>query len=315
MPGAARIIFAGSPDFAVPTLDTLLASSHDVVAVLTQPDRPAGRGRRLQAGPVKQVAVAAGVPVLQPATLADSDIQSQLERLQPDLLVVVAYGLLLPPQVLALPTAGCVNVHASLLPRWRGASPIQMAVLAGDESTGVCIMQMDAGLDTGPVYACEQLTIGRTETAGELHDRLAVLGGKLLGTCLDPILAGELQPEPQSDEGVTYAARLRKIDAVIDWQQSAVSIDRAIRAYIPWPVAQTTLHGTQLRCWSAEVAARAADRRAEPGAVLGVNDAGILVQTGDGVLLLTEVQAPGRKRLAANLFANAGSVSGAVLGK
>jgi methionyl-tRNA formyltransferase len=313
MQAPARIIFAGTPEFAVPTLDALLKSGHDVVAVLTQPDRPAGRGRKVQFGPVKQAALAAGLPVFQPVTLAGVDEQEQLAALSPDLMVVVAYGLLLPGTVLQIPRVACVNVHASLLPRWRGASPIQAALLAGDSETGVSIMQMDAGLDTGPVYCSESLSIEPHESAAELHDRLAALGGRLLADVVDTILSGELQATAQPTAGVSYAGRIRKADSVINWSLPATSIDQLIRAYNPWPVAQTSLDGKQLRCWAAQVDDRLADTSKQPGTIIGTDESGIQVQTGKGVLVLTQVQAPGRKRISATEFANARSLAGAVL--
>jgi methionyl-tRNA formyltransferase len=315
----ARIVFAGSPEFAVSTLAALLASQHEVVAVLTQPDRPAGRGRSMQPGPVKIAALNAGVPVLQPVSLKETDVQGHLRELEPDLMVVVAYGMLLPEAVLTIPAVGCINVHASLLPRWRGASPIQAAILAGDVETGVSIMQMDVGLDTGPVYCMEKLTIGVHETAGELHDRLAALGGKLLEQILDPVLAGKLRPVAQSAEGITYAGRINKADGQIDWTKSAVEINHSIHAYNPWPVAQTSLAGEQLRCWASCVADQPVNESSQsnlkPGKVLGLIDAGIEVQTGSGVLVLTEVQAPGRKRIAARDFANAHALEKVILGQ
>jgi len=314
----ARIIFAGSPEFAVPTLKALLDSGHEVVAVLTQPDRPSGRGRTLRPGPVKAAALAADVPVLQPVSLKDPAVQGRLRDLAPDLMVVVAYGMLLPESILAIPAAGCINVHASLLPRWRGASPIQSAILAGDSESGISIMKMDVGLDTGPVYCAEKLPIGAHESAGELHERLALLGGQLLARTIDPILEHKLMPVAQSSEGVTYAGRINKSDGQIDWTKSAVDIDHSIRAYNPWPVAQTSFAGEQLRCWSARVAESSpdeAEQSREPGAVLGTNDAGIAVQTGRGVLVLTEVQAPGRKRIAAFDFARAHSLANVILGQ
>ena len=318
MKNKARIIFAGSPEFAVPTLDALLASRHEVVAVLTQPDRPSGRGRSLQPGPVKVAAQVADVPVLQPVSLKDADIQQKLLELSPDLMIVVAYGMLLPEEVLAIPSAGCINVHASLLPRWRGASPIQSAILAGDTETGISIMRMDIGLDTGPVYCMEKLAIAAHESAGELHDRLATLGGKLLARTIDPILESKVRPIAQSATGVSYAGRINKADGQIDWTDSAVAIDRRIRAYNPWPVAQTSLDGKQLRCWSSRVAepyaTETAANSAVPGTVLGSTDAGIAVLTGKGVLVLTEVQAPGRNRVAALDFAHSHSLDNVILG-
>ena len=319
MTNKARIIFAGSPDFAAPALKALLQSPHEVVAVLTQPDRPAGRGRELRASPVKLAAGNAAIPVLQPESLGEAGIQNALRGLDADLMVVVAYGLLLPSEVLALPRVACVNLHASRLPRWRGASPIQMAVLAGDSETGVCLMQMDEGLDTGPVYAESRVTIGETETAGELHDRLAILAAELLGASLDGSLDGSLIAHVQPDDGVSYAPRINKSDGIIDWSWSAVEIDRRIRAFNPWPVAQTSLHGKLLRCWSAELTGDIADEIASgtsvPGSVLAATRAGITVRTGDGTLLLTRVQESGRNQVAAGEFGRARDMNGAVLGK
>lgn len=314
MQAPARIIFAGTPDFAVPSLQALLTSGHDVVAVLTQPDRPMGRGRKVQFGPVKSVAIAAGLPVLQPEGLSGPAEQQQLAALSPDLMVVVAYGLLLPEPVLRIPRFGCVNVHASLLPRWRGASPIQSALLEGDSETGVSIMQMDAGLDTGPVYCSESVSVKPHESAAELHDRLAALGGRLLADSIDPILAGELHATAQPVTGVTYAGRIRKADSVIDWSATAKRIDQLIRAYNPWPVAQTSLDGKQLRCWAAYADDQSTDTHDRPGTVVGQNEHGIKVQTGKGILVLTQVQIPGRKRMAATEFAHARPLAGVVLG-
>jgi methionyl-tRNA formyltransferase len=315
MQSSARILFAGTPEFSVPALLRLIASRHNVIGVLTQPDRPAGRGRALRAGPVKETALSHGIPVMQPAGLRDANIQHELSRLAPDLMVVVAYGLLLPAEVLAIPRAGCVNIHASLLPRWRGASPINAAILAGDDQTGVSLMRMEQGLDTGPVFASQSVAINPLETAGELHDRLASLGGELLARHLDSILAGELEPQPQASVGVTYAPRINKSDGNIDWHKPATEIVRAIRAYNPWPVAQTTLLGEQLRCWKGETELQGAYSDAEPGTVLAADERGILVQTGEQLMRLTEVQAPGRKRVSAAEFAHARALDGTVLGR
>jgi len=309
----ARIIFAGSPDFAVPALESLMMGPHDVVAVLTQPDRPAGRGRKVKPSPVKAAAVAAGLPVLQPDTLQGEAIQAALSAKQPDIMVVVAYGLLLPQEILQLPKRGCINLHASLLPRWRGASPIQTAILAGDTETGVGLMLMDAGLDTGPVYVSESLSIGAHETADQLHDRLASLGASLLDKYLDTILVDELQPTAQPEEGVTYARLINKNDGSIDWTQSALCIDRQIRAYTPWPVAHTLYKGERLRCL-AGVAVNA-DGAFESGTLLGLEDDGLRVQTGEGVLALTRLQLAGRKPVSAREFANAHAVDDVVLGQ
>jgi len=315
MNSRARIIFAGSPEFAVPSLQALLRSRHDVVAVLTQPDRPAGRGRQIHTGPVKQVALAAGVRVLQPLTLRDPLVQQSLRELRPDLLVVVAYGQLLPPEVLHIPCIACLNVHASLLPRWRGASPIQAAVLSGDTETGVSLMQMEPGLDTGPVYCTQHTAIGPTETAELLQVRLAEIGGELLAAKLDAILAGELQPVPQPTAGVTYAGRINKADGIIDWSQSALAIDRSIRAFNPWPVAQTLLDGELLRCWSAIPLDAAGQASTPPGTVIRIEQRGIVVQTGDGLLILAEVQVPGKKRMPGFELARSRVLDHAVLGR
>lgn len=313
----ARIIFAGSPAFATPTLRMLCEHDHRPVAVLTQPDRPAGRGRHLSSSPVKQLALELDIPVLQPATLKTESVQAELCTLAPDLLVVVAYGLLLPPAILNIPPRGCVNVHASILPRWRGASPIQAAILAGDDETGVSIMAMEAGLDTGPIYSCARITLAARETAGELEQRLAVLGANALSELLPDLLSGALQPRPQPAEGITYAGRISKADGRIDWRQGAAQIDRQIRAYNPWPVAETTLGGQQLRCFAASVRSAGpplAGGKAIPGQVVATGTEGISVQTGDGLLDLTTVQLPGKQKLAAADLARSRSLAGMVLG-
>lgn len=312
-PIKSRILFAGSPEFAVPSLAALVDSPHDVVAVLTQPDRPAGRGRKLRMSPVRQYAAEHELDVLQPATLSDATIRRRLESLQLDLAVVVAYGLLLPPDVLEIPRAGCVNVHASLLPRWRGASPIQAAILAGDEETGVSIMQMDAGLDTGPVFASRALSIAPAETSGALEARLAVLGAGLLREVLDGIVDGSRQAVSQASDGATYAGRIAKADAAIDWNSSAAEIDRRIRAYHPWPVAETLLDGQRMRCWSAIPSGTPAE--GATGQVVAVAVDGIDVRTGNGCLRLTEIQMPGGRRMPATQFANGYAVVGKTLGR
>lgn len=310
----ARIIYAGSPDFAVPALEALVASPHEVVAVLTQPDKPAGRGRQLRACPVKEAAVRHGLRVLQPQKLSESLIQAQLKALTADLFVVAAYGQLLPPEVLAIPRRGCVNLHASILPRWRGASPIQTAILNGDRETGISLMQMDVGLDTGPVYATRGVAIGATDTGGSLHDTLAQVGAELLLEHLDALLDGTLAATPQPDEGVTHARLIKKQDGVIDWLEPAAATDCRIRAFNPWPVAHTTLGGELLRCWMSAVAADENDS-GEPGTVLGVSGDALRVQTGQGQLLLQSVQAPGRKQVSGREFANARDLAGVVLGQ
>ncbi len=314
----ARIIFAGTPAFATPTLRMLCNRGHRPVAVLTQPDRPTGRGRHLGASPVKQLAIELGIPVLQPATLKTEAAQAELRALAPDLLVVVAYGLLLPPAVLDIPSHGCVNVHASILPRWRGASPIQAAILAGDHETGVSIMAMEAGLDTGPVYRCARLVIDAQETAGELEQRLAALGADSLSAVLDSLLAGTLPSRPQADDGIAYAGRISKADGRIDWRQPAARIARQIRAYNPWPVSETTLAGQQLRCFAASVqsaANPAGDTQPAPGQIIATGSEGISVQTGDGVLNLRTVQLPGKQKVAATDLARSRPLAGTVLGE
>jgi methionyl-tRNA formyltransferase len=308
-----RLVFAGSPEFALPGLRAVADSGHELVAVLTQPDRPSGRGRRLVAGPVKALALELGVPVLQPDTLKTVESQAALREFAPDLVVVIAYGLLLPPAVLSIPQRGCINVHASLLPRWRGASPIQAAVLAGDAQTGVCLMQLEAGLDTGPVFARRQTAIAPLETAGELHDRLAELGAGLLAEHLGAILDGRLTAEPQPEEGVTYSGRIDKSDAVIDWRRDAPAIQRQVLAYNPWPVAETLLDGERLRIWRAQAEA-SADSDQPAGRVIDAGERGVCVATGDGSLWLTELQMPGRRRMPAADFARGSVLVGKQLG-
>jgi len=317
-----RLGFAGTPQFSVAALDALLRSRHRVVAVFTQPDRPAGRGRTLQVSAVKRRAAAAGLDVLQPASLKTPDAAAALDRLELDALVVVAYGLILPPAVLALPKLGCFNIHASLLPRWRGAAPIQRALLAGDTTTGVTIMRMEAGLDAGPVLAAREVRIGERETAGSLHDRLAPLGGELLVETLDAIAEGRAREQAQSPIGITYAGKITKAEALIDWREAATSILRRVRAYNPWPIAETGMNGTQLRIWDAELvpgmaaatpsdanqdnehheANSASDAALPPGSVVAASSAGIDVACGRGALRLLRLQLAGRKPLAAPEF-------------
>ncbi len=312
-PRAGRIVFAGSPDFAVPSLQAVAASRHEVVGVLTQPDRPAGRGREIRPGPVKAEATRHQYRVLQPESMRSADAIEALAALHPDLLVVVAYGQILSAAVLELPTRGCINVHASLLPRWRGAAPIQAAVLAGDAKTGVSLMQLEQTLDTGPVYATEETPIGPGDTAGDLHDRLAELGASLLAEQLDDIVAGRLQPVPQPAAGATYAGRIDKADAVIDWQQDARRIARMVRAYHPRPVAETTITGKRLRIWRAEPIT-ASSTSAIPGEIVSADADDLIVQTGMGCLRVLELQLAGRKRLPAGDFARGRSLAGQVLG-
>ena len=306
-----RIVYAGTPEFAVPALETLIASAHEVVAVYTQPDRPAGRGRRLQAGPVKRIAIEHGIPVEQPERLKPTEEQDRLREYRPDLMVVAAYGLILPQAVLDIPHHGCLNIHASLLPRWRGAAPIQRAILAGDAETGVTIMQMAAGLDTGDMLARHPCPIGPEDTAGTLQDRLALLGAEALLTTLGDLATGSLAPVPQDERLATYAAKLTKEEARIDWRQSAAAIDRAVRAYNPWPVAFTHMNGETLRIWEARPLA--ADANAEPGTVVAEGPEGINVATGAGLLRVLRLQLPGGKPLTAREFLNGRTLAGATL--
>ncbi|TVQ84054.1 MAG: methionyl-tRNA formyltransferase [Chromatiaceae bacterium] len=308
-----RLIFAGTPHFAVPALTALLAGNYEVVAVYTQPDRPAGRGRQAQASPVKQVAATAGIPVQQPAGLRSAEAVAALREYASDLMIVAAYGLLLPPAVLAAPRLGCVNIHASLLPRWRGAAPIQRALAAGDTETGISIMQMEAGLDTGPVYATRAIPIAPRDTGGSLHDRLAGLGAATLLETLPGLLAGRLVPVPQAAQRATYAPKLTKAEARIDWTQPAVQLDRLIRAFDPWPVAETRLGGETLRLWAAQPREPVAGPLpGPPGRVLAAGRDGIDVATGAGLLRITRLQAPGKRPLAAADFCNARDLTGAL---
>jgi methionyl-tRNA formyltransferase len=308
-----KVVFAGTPEFAVPCLEALLASDHAVLAVYTQPDRPAGRGRRLTASPVKRVAQARGIEVRQPDTLRDAAIQRSLGALSADIMVVVAYGLILPRAVLELPPLGCINVHASLLPRWRGAAPIQRAILAGDRQTGISIMQMDAGLDTGDVLLERSVEIHPDETAGKLHDRLACLGAEALAQALDQIEAGQARPRPQDDAAATYAPKLDKREAALDWSGDAQLLARQVAAFNPWPVAQTSVDGKVLRVWRALPLEQAPE--AAPGTVLRSGVDGIDVACGRGCLRLTEVQLPGRKAMPAADFVHAFDLHGRVLGR
>lgn len=308
-PATARLVFAGTPEFAVPSLRGLFASGYTIISVLTQPDRPAGRGRRLRPSPVKTFAQQQDLRVMQPESLREPTLQRELRALHPDAIIVAAYGLLLPSVVLGIPRTACINVHASVLPRWRGASPVQMAILAGDLETGVSIMRMEQGLDTGPVYAAKTVAIGGRETAGALEKRLAIAGANLLIDTLPDILSGSTAPVAQSDAEATYARRIGKADALIDWHASAIDIDRQIRAYNPWPVAYTLLDESRLRCWSGEplsasVYSATTSPVAEPGTVLAAGEDGIDVQTGDGVLRISELQLPGKRRMNAGEFAN-----------
>lgn len=299
-----RLVFAGTPDFAVPSLRACVAADVDVVAVYTQPDRPAGRGRKLTPSSVKQAALLADIEVRQPESFRSLDVRRELASFSPDLMVVVAYGLILSRSVLALPRLGCWNVHASLLPRWRGAAPIQRAILAGDAETGVGLMQMEAGLDTGPVLLERRVSIGTDDTGGTLHDRLAALGAELLADGLSQLIAGRMPtPVAQLDAGVEYAHKLDKTEARLDWNATAIELARKVRAFDPWPVAETELAGERLRIWSAHAIDDAT--ATTPGTVIGVSASGLDVACGNGALRIVEIQRDGGRRMHVRDWLNA----------
>jgi methionyl-tRNA formyltransferase len=306
------IVFAGTPEFSVPALRALVAAGHRVLAVYTQPDRPAGRGQKLTMSAVKRTALEHDLHIEQPATLRVQENVEYLRSLRPDLMVVVAYGLILPQSVLDIPRLGCVNIHASLLPRWRGAAPIHRAIEAGDAETGVTIMQMEAGLDTGPVLLEIREPIRLDDTTASLHDRLANRGADALLAALSGIANGTLVPRAQPSDGVTYASKISKEEARLDWTRSAVDIDRQIRAFNPWPVAETKLNGVQLRVWNAALTGTSST--ATPGTITGVDARGICVATGGEVLALTRVQLAGRKPTSADEFIRGQTLDGVVLG-
>jgi methionyl-tRNA formyltransferase len=303
-----KIIFAGTPSFAARALEALLANNHEIVAVLTQPDRPAGRGMQLMPSPVKLVALRHGIPVLQPLTLKSAEVQ-QLAAFKSDVMVVAAYGLLLPLPVLLTPRLGCLNIHASLLPRWRGAAPIQRAILAGDSETGITIMQMDEGLDTGAMLLKKTCQITLMDTAQTLHDKLAELGAEAIIEVLDNLKQRNLHAEVHDASQATYAAKIVKAEALLDWTQTASQLQRAVRAYNPVPGAFTTLHGTTIKIWqasttenSAAKASEVAEKQSEPGRVLAVNKHSIQVACGQGTLQLEVLQRPNGKSLPAAQF-------------
>jgi len=299
-----RVIFAGTPAFSVAALDALVAAGHSVVLVLTQPDRPSGRGLRTAPSAVKTAAEHHGIPVLQPGTLKDPATHARLREAQADVLVVAAYGLILPQAVLDLPRRGALNIHASLLPRWRGAAPIQRALLAGDLVSGVSIMQMYAGLDTGPVLLSEPVGIAPEETGGTLHDKLASLGARLIVTALEGLSRGAAQATPQPTEGVTYAHKIGKAEARIDWRRAAVEIERQIRAFNPFPGALARLRAEDIKVWRSTLVSTALVSAGvgSPGSIFRVDNEGIAVACGVGALRLTELQRAGGKRLSADAF-------------
>jgi methionyl-tRNA formyltransferase len=294
-----RIVFAGTPDFAAVALTALIDHGVEIALVLTQPDRPAGRGQKTVASPVKALAVARGLSVMQPPTLREPATRDVLAGVEADVWVVAAYGLILPPAILELPRLGCINIHASLLPRWRGAAPIQRAILAGDRETGISIMQMDAGLDTGAVLMRASTPIGEDDTARTLHDRLAVMGGALICSAFDRLEAGTLQGTPQPADGVTYAAKITRQDGLIDWTSSAAQIARQIRAFDPVPGAYTSHAGAQIKIWRARAVP---GDGALPGTVIDASPQGITISCGEGALSVAELQRPGGRRLPADAF-------------
>jgi methionyl-tRNA formyltransferase len=289
-----RLIFAGTPAFAAVALEALVQSAHQIALVLTQPDRPAGRGMKMVSSEVKQLALSHGLSVLQPATLRDADVVHSIASLGADAMIVAAYGLILPPEVLSVFQYGCINIHASVLPRWRGAAPIQQALLAGDRETGVSIMRMEEGLDTGPVFTIERIRIESRDTSSTLHDKLAALGARTIVRALAGIESGSLQAEPQSVGGITYAHKITREQARIDWKLPAVELDRAVRAFNPFPAAFSFFDEQVVKIWDAEIASGSS---AEPGEIIAVSDMGIVVACGSGALCLTRLQRSGGKQL------------------
>jgi methionyl-tRNA formyltransferase len=312
---ALRVAFAGTPEFARTALQAVLASQHRVVGVFTRPDRPRGRGQRMSASPVKEAALAAHLPLYQPASAHDGAALEELTNWRADVLVVVAYGLILPQILLDAPRLGSVNIHASLLPRWRGAAPIQRALLAGDTHTGITLMRMQAALDAGPILLQRSIAIRPTDTCGRMHDELARLGADALREGLDALAIGQLRSTPQPLEGVSYAGKIGKSEAVIDWQRSATEIDRQVRAFNPRPIAETRFEEKQLRIPAARVHEGAQKGPvAPPGTIVAVLEDAVVVQCGEGRLALTRVQRPGRRAVAAREFAGSRALPGQRLG-
>lgn len=312
-----KVIFSGTPDFAATALTAILASGHSARAVYTQPDRPAGRGQKLQFSPVKQIALHHGLPVYQPFSLKRNDaVLSELRDHGADVMVVVAYGLILPAEVLAIPRLGCINIHASLLPRWRGAAPIQRALLAGDKRTGITIIQMDPGLDTGAMLAREVCSIERTDTGLSLHNKLAKLGGRLVVEVLNRMDAGPVRGEVQDEALACYARKLGKNETWIDWSGNAEAIECQVRAFNAWPVARSLLHNQALLVWQAEAELDAGQPQPKPGTILSASSEGVRVATGKGVLRILEMQISGGRRMCAADFLNGRDLApGTVLGE
>jgi len=307
-----RIAFAGTPEFAVAPLLALASSRHSVVGVYTQPDRPAGRGRKITQSAVKQQATELGLACYQPETLRDEEQRQVLAALAVDVMVVVAYGQLLPEAILTIPRYGCINIHASLLPRWRGAAPIHRAILAGDTHSGVSIMLMEAGLDTGPVLSTSTAKITPDTTMGDLHDTLARQGANQIVETIEKWCSGQITAQPQDASQASYAQKISKAEATIDWRQPAQAIDAQVRAFNPWPVAHTTLGGQKLRIWETEVATQQVD--VAPGTVLRCNQTALEVAAGQGSLRIKTLQLPGKKAIASADFANGNDVTGEILG-
>ena len=299
-----RVVFMGTPDFAVGTLEALTGSRHEVAAVYTQPDKPKGRGGKMQFTPVKEAAAKAQIPVYQPVKVRDSEVIAQLAQIKPDVIVVVAFGQIIPREILELPAYGCVNVHASLLPKYRGAAPIQWAVIDGEKTSGVTTMRMDAGLDTGDMLLKREVALAPDETGGSLFDKLSSVGAELLLETLDKLEKGGITPVPQPEISPTaYAAMLNKKMGQIDWDMSAVRIERLIRGLTPWPSAYTHLDGKTLKIWKASVGEEKTGSTGQtPGTVCGVTKDRIAVQTGEGILYISELQLEGRKRMTAEAF-------------
>ncbi|OGT56060.1 MAG: methionyl-tRNA formyltransferase [Gammaproteobacteria bacterium RIFCSPHIGHO2_12_FULL_42_10] len=298
-----KIIFAGTPEFALPALTALIHSSHELIAVYTQPDKPAGRGLRLAESPVKTFALQHHLPLYQPASLRQDAVIAEITRLTPDVIVVAAYGLLVPSVILALPRFGCINIHPSLLPRWRGAAPIERTIEAGDTLSGVTIMQMDAGLDTGPILLQRSYELTQTETASMLYDALSRFGATLLVEAIDLLAAGKMIARTQDGAYATYAKKLDKLEAHLDWSKSAIELERMIRAFNPWPIAFTIFQGEPLRIGQASV--MQGNASSLPGTIVSVSKAGIEVATGQGVLQILTVQLPGRRMITVADFYNA----------
>ncbi len=308
-----RIIFAGTPDFSVFALKSLIESKHEICAVYTQPDRPAGRGRKLTPSPVKKYALEHNIEVLQPENLKNEDTQEKLRSFDADVMIVVAYGLILPQAVLDIPRLGCINIHASILPRWRGAAPIQRAIEAGDKASGVTIMQMDAGLDTGAIIRIDECDITTQDTGGSLHDKLAEIGGRSIIMALDQIIEPGFTPEPQDDSQANYANKLSKKEAQIDWSSDAQTIIDTVHAFNPWPVAHTVLNGDAMRVW--EATSTNSSATAKPGEVISCDKDGLKVGCGSGVVCITRIQLPGGKQTDISAFVNSKTIEpGTILG-